>query len=84
MVIDVCGTTTGKSKQVYTRESTTCVWSSGKVVAAIMMAIMRDKGHLNYNEKVATYWPEFAKHGKGEITVADVMRMEAGLEKFDV
>ena len=53
-------------------------------MAAIMMAIMRDKGHLNYNEKVATYWPEFAKHGKGEITVADVMRMEAGLEKFDV
>ena len=44
---------------------------------------MKDQGHLSYEEKVCTYWPEFAQNGKENITVADVMRHEAGMEKFE-
>ena len=29
------------------------------------------------------YWPEFGANGKGELTIADVLRHEAGLTKFD-
>ena len=48
------------------------------------MGVLRDKGLISYEEKVCTYWPEFAKNGKENITVADVMRHEAGLDKLDV
>ena len=34
---------------------------------------------LSYDEKVATYWPEFAQNGKEHLTVADVMRHDSGL-----
>ena len=37
---------------------------------------------LNYDEPVAKYWPEFGKHGKEKITVAQLMRHEAGLARF--
>jgi len=47
------------------------------------MGMLRDKGLLDYGEKVSTYWPEFAQNGKENVTLADVMRMESGLEKFD-
>jgi CubicO group peptidase (beta-lactamase class C family) len=36
---------------------------------------------INYKEKVSTYWPEFAKKGKEHLTVANVMRHEAGMSK---
>ena len=29
------------------------------------------------------YWPEFGANGKDELTVADVLRHEGGLSKFD-
>jgi len=34
---------------------------------------------LNPDEKVATYWPEFAQNGKEAITVAMIMRHRSGL-----
>ena len=46
------------------------------------MALLVDKGLVQYEEKVATYWPEFAQGGKDEITVADVMRHSGGVPWF--
>ena len=81
MVIDLCGTTPGKVP--YTADTTCNLWSSGKSIGSILMAIMKDKGLLSYEEKVCTYWPEFAQNGKEGITVADVLRHESGLDKLE-
>ena len=37
---------------------------------------------MKYTEKISTYWPEFGQNGKENITVADLMRHEAGLPIF--
>ena len=58
------------------------VFSSTKNLSAIVVALLVDKGLLKYNEKVSTYWPEFAQHGKENITVADVLRHDSGLPQF--
>ena len=34
---------------------------------------------MNYEEKVGTYWPEFATHGKEDITVAMLLSHQAGI-----
>jgi CubicO group peptidase (beta-lactamase class C family) len=39
---------------------------------------------MSYDEKVSTYWPEFAQNGKHKVTVADVCRHSAGLFKLPV
>jgi CubicO group peptidase (beta-lactamase class C family) len=42
-----------------------------------------ERGLLDYSEKVATYWPEFAAQGKGEVTVAQLLSHRAGLYTVD-
>ena len=59
------------------------MFSSGKSIAAIVVAMMVDKGLLDYNQKVESIWPEFGKNGKSEITLADVLWHEAGLQDFN-
>ena len=37
---------------------------------------------LNYTDKISQHWPQFGQHGKSDLTVADVLRHEAGLPIF--
>ena len=75
-VIDLYGNT---SQKPYDADSIGIVFSSGKSVAAILMAIMAGHGYLHFKEPICRYWPEFAKNGKDTLTIADLMRHEAGL-----
>lgn len=59
------------------------IFSSGKTLETLALAHLVDKGLLKYDAKIADYWPEFAANGKGDITVADLMRHEAGLVDFN-
>jgi CubicO group peptidase (beta-lactamase class C family) len=66
----------------FAADSLVNVFSSGKSLEAIAMASLVGKGLLRYDAKIADYWPEFAANGKSEITVAELMRHEAGLANF--
>jgi len=43
------------------------------------MAVAHSRGLLDYDEKIATYWPEFAPEGKEKITVKQLLSHQAGL-----
>lgn len=43
---------------------------------------MRDKSLLHYDDPVSKHWPEFAQNGKESVTIAQVCRHEAGLQKL--
>jgi CubicO group peptidase (beta-lactamase class C family) len=47
------------------------------------MAVAHSRGLLNYDEKVATYWPEFAQGGKEDITVRQLLAHQVGLCVID-
>ena len=47
------------------------------------LAIAHSRGWLDYEERVAAYWPEFAQHGKEKITVRQLLDHQAGLFAFD-
>lgn len=76
-VIDLYGVATGFKGD---GDSLANIYSSGKSVAAILIAIMVDQGHLEYDELISKYWPEFAQNGKEKIRVRDVMAHESGLQ----
>ena len=59
------------------------VHSATKGLAAMTLAIAHSRGWLDYEERVATYWPEFAQHGKERITVRQLLAHQAGLFAFD-
>jgi CubicO group peptidase (beta-lactamase class C family) len=59
------------------------VYSTTKGLAAMTLALAHSRGWLDYDERVAAYWPEFAQHGKGAITVRTLLAHQAGLFAFD-
>jgi CubicO group peptidase (beta-lactamase class C family) len=59
------------------------VHSTTKGLAAMVMALAHSRGWLDYEERVCTYWPEFAQNGKGQITVRQLLAHQAGLFAFD-
>jgi CubicO group peptidase (beta-lactamase class C family) len=59
------------------------VYSTTKGLSALAMALAQSRGLLDYDERVARYWPEFAQHGKGTITVRQLLAHQAGLFAFD-
>ena len=59
------------------------VHSATKGLAAMTLAMLHSRGRLDYNERVSTYWPEFAQNGKATITVRQLLGHQAGLFAFD-
>jgi CubicO group peptidase (beta-lactamase class C family) len=65
------------------RDTMVVVHSATKGLAAMTLAIAHSRGLLDYEERVATYWPEFAQQGKEDITVRQLLAHQAGLFAFD-
>ena len=58
------------------------MFSSTKTLSAIAVAALVDQGIVAYEDKVAKVWPEFAKNGKENVTLQEVLRHEAGLARI--
>ncbi|MFY3744856.1 serine hydrolase domain-containing protein [Anaeromyxobacter sp. Red801] len=59
------------------------VFSATKGLASLAIALAHSRGLLEYDERVSTYWPEFAQAGKAEITVRQLLAHQAGLFALD-
>jgi CubicO group peptidase (beta-lactamase class C family) len=60
------------------------VWSCTKGVMATAMAMLVERGKLDYAAPVARWWPEFATGGKEKITLDLVLSHQAGLNGITV
>jgi CubicO group peptidase (beta-lactamase class C family) len=65
------------------RDTMVIVHSATKGLAAMTLAVAHSRGWLDYEERVCTYWPEFAQHGKDRITVRQLLAHQAGLYVLD-
>ncbi len=79
-VVDLWASATNDAR--FSADSIVNVFSSGKSLEAIAIASLVGKGLLDYKAKIVDYWPEFGANGKGELTVADLMRHEGGMAAF--
>lgn len=88
LIIDIhAGWADRKKARLWTEDTLVPVYSTGKAVAALVVAKLVDRGLLDYDAPVADYWSEFAASGKSKITVAQALSHQAGLsgiaEKMD-
>jgi CubicO group peptidase (beta-lactamase class C family) len=67
----------------WNEDTVAIVYSTTKGIAAMTLALAVSRGWLDYEAPVAGYWPEFARHGKEEITVRQLIGHEAGLVVLD-
>lgn len=83
-VIDLWGGSADAAGTVPFGERTLApVFSTGKAVMALLIATCVERGLLDYEATVASYWPAFGQAGKDRITVAQMMSHQAGLPGFD-
>jgi CubicO group peptidase (beta-lactamase class C family) len=59
------------------------VMSTTKGLSAMTLAVASARGWLDYDARVARYWPEFAQNGKEAVTVRQLLGHEAGLVLLD-
>jgi CubicO group peptidase (beta-lactamase class C family) len=60
-------------------DSLTCVFSSTKGAAHLVVALLVQDGVLDLEREVASYWPEFAAEGKGALTLRELLEHRSGL-----
>jgi CubicO group peptidase (beta-lactamase class C family) len=64
-------------------DTLTLVFSVTKGVSSICAHMLVERGQLELDAPVTTYWPEFAAAGKGATTVRDVLSHRTGLPVVD-
>lgn len=79
-VVDLfAGTASRRQARPWRDETLVNVYSATKGVSAMCVHTLVDRGLLELSRPVARYWPEFAAHGKGEVTIAQLLSHQAGL-----
>ena len=83
-VVDLWGGVRDSAQRLpWEQDTMVPVFSTTKGVSALVIASLRSKGLLDWDERVASYWPEFAAAGKDAITVRQLLAHEAGLAVID-
>jgi CubicO group peptidase (beta-lactamase class C family) len=57
-------------------------WSMTKGLVATCLHLLVDRGQAEYDAPIATYWPEFAAHGKGSATLRHALIHAAGVPQM--
>ncbi len=78
-VVDLWGGVRDRVGTPWQSDTMATSFSTTKGVASTLVHIMVDRGLLDYDERVASYWPEFAQQGKQDATLRQVMTHQSGL-----
>lgn len=65
------------------RDTVQVVRSAGKGVAAACLLLLHQRGQLDLDAPVGTYWPEFKAAGKERVTIRHVLAHRAGVAALD-
>jgi CubicO group peptidase (beta-lactamase class C family) len=84
VVIDMWGGYRDEAQtQPWVSDTIANVWSTTKTVTSLAALMLVDRGLLDVDAPVATYWPEFAAAGKEGVLVRHVMSHTSGVSGLD-
>ncbi len=81
-VVDLWGGNRTADGDPWEDDTLAMCFSTTKGVASFALHLQAEKGLVDYDEPVATYWPEFAQNGKEGVTVRHVLSHSAGLHRL--
>jgi CubicO group peptidase (beta-lactamase class C family) len=81
MVVDLWGGYSDAARTVpWADDTITCVFSTTKTMTALVLV---DRGELDLDAIVASYWPEFAARGKDRIKVRQLLSHTSGVSGWE-
>ena len=66
-------------KVAVTTDTPFCVYSTSKGITALVIHLLAERGAFAITDRIADHIPEYARHGKSEITIAHVLAHRAGV-----
>jgi CubicO group peptidase (beta-lactamase class C family) len=83
-VVDIQGGTFDRTgERPYDQDTLQLVFSTTKGATAACANLLAQRGQLDLNAPVSTYWPEFAQAGKADLPVLLLLTHQAGLPALD-
>lgn len=80
LIVDECiGIADEDSGQAVTTETLFPVFSVSKAFLATCVHLQVERGLVDLDEPIASYWPEYAQNGKADITSRDVLMHRSGV-----
>ena len=67
----------------WARDTIVNVWSTTKMIAALCVLVLHDRGALSVDDPVVAHWPEFSAAGKEGVLIRHLMSHTAGVPGFD-
>src|SRR5580704_3416467 len=84
IVVDMWGGFRDQARTIPWSEHTiTNVWSTTKTVTSLAALMLVDRGKLDVEAPVATYWPEFGAQGKQDVLVRHLLSHASGVSGLD-
>jgi CubicO group peptidase (beta-lactamase class C family) len=79
-VVDIWGGVANRATQApWLADTMALCYSTTKGLTATCLHMLADRGLVDYQAPVATYWPEFAQNGKAAITVYHLLTHQSSL-----
>jgi CubicO group peptidase (beta-lactamase class C family) len=83
-VVDLWGgVADARAGRAWTRDTSCVTFSCTKAVTTTALLLLAERGAGALDAPMRQWWPEFAMHGKDEITTEQVLTHRAGLPAFD-
>lgn len=83
VVVDIWGGYADEARTTpWHADTITNVWSSTKTVMALCALVCADRGLIDLDAPVATYWPEFAANGKADVRVRNLLSHTSGVSAW--
>jgi CubicO group peptidase (beta-lactamase class C family) len=79
-VLDIGGGLARASdRKPVTPETMFVLYSSTKGLAALAMHMLHERGAFDYDDPICRYWPEFARNGKEQVTIKQLLSHRMGI-----
>lgn len=76
--------TAHEPKMPLTTETPICLFSASKAITALLLHKLVEQGQVALDAPVARYLPSFAAHGKGRVTVSQLLAHRAGIPQLPI
>ena len=84
LVVDLWGGHRDLARELpWERDTIVNLWSTTKMITALCVLMLHDRGALSVDAPMAAYWPDFGANHKEGLLVRHVLGHTAGLPVFD-
>jgi CubicO group peptidase (beta-lactamase class C family) len=78
------GTANERTNRQWSENTLNVLFSASKGLSTLVLARLAEAGRIDFDRPIGEVWPEFGAHGKGDISIGDVLAHRAGVSALPI